>query len=48
MAIATPPPGKSNTSISIGSEPSRGVKVSVSYPSPGTTMSSARYWSPKA
>ena len=48
MAIATPPPGKSKTSRTIGSPPSEGVKVSVRLPLPGTTKSSARYWSPKA
>ena len=48
MAIATPPPGKSKTSNSIGSLPSVGVKVRVSVPGPGTTKSVARYWSPKA
>jgi hypothetical protein len=32
----------------VGSEPSFGVKVRVSEPSPGTTRSVARYWSPKA
>ena len=48
MAIATPAPGKSYTSSSIGWPPSAGVSVSVSLPSPGTTMSVARYWSPNA
>jgi hypothetical protein len=33
---------------SIGAEPSVGVKVSVNLPAPGTLMSVARYWSPKA
>src|SRR4051794_31509792 len=48
MPSATPPPGKSKTSISFFSPPFSGVKVSVSLPGPGTTKSSARYWSPKA
>ncbi len=48
MAIATPPPGKSNTSKDIALPPSSGWKVRVSLPLPGTTKSVARYWSPKA
>ncbi len=36
------------TSISIGSQPSFGVKVSISFPSPGISASVARYWSPNA
>src|SRR4051812_31763017 len=48
MPSATPPPGKSKTSTSLASPPSDGVNVMVSLPAPGTTKSSARYWSPKA
>ena len=48
MPSATPPPGKSYTSRSIGSPPLDGVKVNFRWPGPGTTKSSARYWSPKA
>ncbi len=46
--MAMPALGKSNTLSSIGSPPSLGAKVSVSVPSPGTSMSVARYWSPNA
>ena len=50
MPIAIPLEGKSKTSISIGSPwpASFGVQVRVSLPSPGISVSSARYWSPKA
>ena len=48
MAIAIPLDGKSKTSISIGSPSSLGVQVRVSLPAPGISVSSARYWSPKA
>ena len=47
MAMATPPPGKSNTSCSI-TWPSSPSHLIVSLPLPGTTKSVARYWSPKA
>ncbi len=48
MPIATPPPGKSATSNSIGALPSAGVYVIVTVPGPGTTKSVALYWSPWA
>ena len=45
MPSAIPLEGKSKTSISIGSSslPSLGVQVRVSFPSPGISVSSARY-----
>ena len=48
IASATPEPGAWNTSCSIGAEPSFGVNVTVSVPSPGKRKSVARYWSPNA
>ena len=48
MPSATPPSGKRKISYCRGVEPSSGVKVMVSVPGPGTLMSVARYWSPKA
>lgn len=48
MPIATPDPGLWNTSNCCGSEPSLGVKVIVSVPSPSKRKSVARYWSPNA
>jgi len=48
MASATPSPLKSYTSCEMGSEPSSGVNVMVSFPFPLVTKSVARYWSPKA
>jgi hypothetical protein len=41
--MATPDEGKSKTLNSIGLEPSVGVKVTVSFPGPGTLKSVARY-----
>ena len=46
IARATPGPGAWNTSCSIGADPSFGVNVIVSVPSPGNRKSVARYWSP--
>ena len=48
MPIATPPPGKSNTSCSMAAPPPAGCQRMVSLPAAGTTKSVARYWSPKA
>ena len=48
IASATPGPGAWKTSCSIGADPSFGVNVIVSVPSPGNRKSVARYWSPKA
>ena len=42
-ATITPDEGKSKTLNSIGLEPSVGVKVTVSFPGPGTLKSVARY-----
>ncbi|MND03934.1 hypothetical protein D3C83_239870 [compost metagenome] len=43
MPSATPPPGNSKILCSMGLPPSFGVKVIVSVPAPGITMSVARY-----
>ncbi len=48
MERATPASSNSNTWRSMASPPSSGSKRMISLPAPGTMMSVARYWSPKA